>query len=248
MPVQSAVGNTETRPESGVGNHKNWELQISPDLFGLTHLHICLPRLRVRVVRQSNDGDDDGGGDDAAPLEQSPHPLALTDLPAALLQHWYSQVSAAAEVAADVADEVAHSFLIGLGILCRWWFQIVGPDCARLAAWLPLPSPVARTRTPSPPPLLEAPGGESGAASLKASLEGRTQIGLHTWLPDAMEGPTPVSALIHAATVVTAGVFMTARCSPLFKDREGKGRDEVHKYYNCCFPTLHMNNSCDNCV
>lgn len=49
------------------------------------------------------------------------------------------------------------------------------------------------------------------------------QVPLHTWLPDAMEGPTPVSALIHAATMVTAGVYLVARCAPLW-DHSGTAR------------------------
>ena len=65
---------------------------------------------------------------------------------------------------------------------------------------------------------MEVDGLTTAAVLLFIGCMGKSaQLGLHTWLPDAMEGPTPVSALIHAATMVTAGVFLIARCSPIFE-------------------------------
>ncbi|MCB2099925.1 MAG: NADH-quinone oxidoreductase subunit L [Rhodobacterales bacterium] len=132
-----------------------------------------------------------------------------------LIGFWYNKPSAnAAAIKAFVVNRVGD-FGFALGIFTVFvLFDTVHLDTIFSAA------PTMADAT------IVAFGGEYHALTVACLLlfvgaMGKSaQLGLHTWLPDAMEGPTPVSALIHAATMVTAGVFMVARLSPLFEFSE----------------------------
>jgi len=129
-----------------------------------------------------------------------------------LIGFWYDRPSAnAAAIKAFVVNRIGD-FGFALGIFAAFvLFQSVEFETIFAAA----PSKAGAT--------LSVFGTEFHALTVIAILlfigaMGKSaQLGLHTWLPDAMEGPTPVSALIHAATMVTAGVFMVCRMSPLFE-------------------------------
>src|SRR5690606_19309511 len=140
-----------------------------------------------------------------------------------LIGFWYKKPSAnAAAIKAFVVNRVGDfGFALGIfGVFVLFGSVNFGTIFANTQSYLP------------------AEGAEHGAAVLNflgweldrhaaitvvclllfmGAMGKSAQVPLHTWLPDAMEGPTPVSALIHAATMVTAGVFMLARLSPLFE-------------------------------
>ncbi|MDP3181804.1 MAG: NADH-quinone oxidoreductase subunit L [Desulfobaccales bacterium] len=120
-----------------------------------------------------------------------------------LIGFWYEKKSASdAAKKAFVVNRIGDfGFLLGI-FLIFWTFGTVNlREVFALAAKYPVGSGVITAIT-----LLLFVGAIGKSA----------QIPLYTWLPDAMEGPTPVSALIHAATMVTAGVYMVARCSALY--------------------------------
>jgi NADH-quinone oxidoreductase subunit L len=129
-----------------------------------------------------------------------------------LIGFWYTRPSAnAAAIKAFVVNRVGD-FGFGLGIFATFMvFGSVQFDEIFAAA----PSMVGKS--------MEFLGRDFDVMTLiclllfVGAMGKSAQLFLHTWLPDAMEGPTPVSALIHAATMVTAGVFMVCRCSPLFE-------------------------------
>src|SRR6187455_1845629 len=129
-----------------------------------------------------------------------------------LIGFWYDRPSAnAAAIKAFIVNRVGD-FGFALGIFAVWMLSgsvnfneifAKAPDMAA-AHFMFLGKSV--------------PALETACLLLFVGAMGKSaQLGLHTWLPDAMEGPTPVSALIHAATMVTAGVFMVCRLSPMFE-------------------------------
>jgi NADH-quinone oxidoreductase subunit L len=126
-----------------------------------------------------------------------------------LIGYWYQKPSAcAAAIKAFVVNRIADLFFaVGIAMI----FAIFGSiDFATIFAAIP------QHATETYRVFGTHPAYEVIALLLFIGAMGKSaQIGLHVWLPDAMEGPTPVSALIHAATMVTAGVFLMARMSPL---------------------------------
>jgi NADH-quinone oxidoreductase subunit L len=129
-----------------------------------------------------------------------------------LIGFWYHRPSAnAAAIKAFIVNRVGD-FGFALGIFATFTvFNTVQYDTIFASA----PDQVGKT--------MEFLGAQVDVLTLiclllfMGAMGKSAQFLLHTWLPDAMEGPTPVSALIHAATMVTAGVFMVARLSPLFE-------------------------------
>lgn len=141
-----------------------------------------------------------------------------------LIGFWYTRPEpAAAGMKAFLVNRVGD-FGFALGVFLIWttygtldFHDTVAPGGEGICAGV-----LGSTRLQSP--ALLAGGGTATAIGLLLMLGAcgkSAQFPLHVWLPDAMEGPTPVSALIHAATMVTAGVYMVVRCSPLFAASPG---------------------------
>jgi NADH-quinone oxidoreductase subunit L len=138
-----------------------------------------------------------------------------------LIGFWYKKSSAnAAAIKAFVVNRVGD-FGFALGIfLIFYLFGTVNYDEVFLKIPEFINKEISLTNNSPPFPFLGTAVNSIDLICLLlfvGAMGKSAQIFLHTWLPDAMEGPTPVSALIHAATMVTAGVFLVVRCSPIFE-------------------------------
>ena len=119
-----------------------------------------------------------------------------------LINFWYTRIAAnQSSIAAFLTNRVGDSFLTLGMFLMIWSFGNI--DYSTVFSLAPLINEDIITLI--------------GICLLIGAMAKSSQVGLHVWLPLAMEGPTPVSALIHAATMVTAGVYLLMRSSPLIE-------------------------------
>ena len=135
-----------------------------------------------------------------------------------LIGFWFHKPSAAAAAKKAFLVNRVGDFGLAVAVFLLWMtYGTLNFHDTLLADGSPLPGILGQAR------LGDAAGYVGGAVGtaiclllLLAACGKSAQLPLHVWLPDAMEGPTPASALIHAATMVTAGVYLIARCAPLY--------------------------------
>ncbi|HJX57269.1 MAG TPA: NADH-quinone oxidoreductase subunit L, partial [Thiobacillus sp.] len=130
-----------------------------------------------------------------------------------LIGFWYTRETAIyANLKAFLVNRVGDfGFILGIGLVLAYFGSL---DYATVFARAPSLASETITLWPGTPWMLMT---VIGILLFIGAMGKSAQFPLHVWLPDSMEGPTPISALIHAATMVTAGIFMVARMSPLFE-------------------------------
>ncbi|MHB1353150.1 MAG: NADH-quinone oxidoreductase subunit L [Thiobacillus sp.] len=130
-----------------------------------------------------------------------------------LIGFWYTKETAIyANLKAFLVNRVGDfGFILGIGLVLAWFGSL---DYATVFAKAPALADETITLWPDSPWMLMT---VIGILLFVGAMGKSAQFPLHVWLPDSMEGPTPISALIHAATMVTAGIFMVARMSPLYE-------------------------------
>ena len=130
-----------------------------------------------------------------------------------LIGFWYTKESAIyANLKAFLVNRVGDfGFILGIGLVLAYFGSL---DYATVFAKAPSLANETITLWPDTPWMLMT---VIGILLFIGAMGKSAQFPLHVWLPDSMEGPTPISALIHAATMVTAGIFMVARMSPLYE-------------------------------
>ncbi len=134
-----------------------------------------------------------------------------------LIGFWYTRPSAVAAAQKAFVVNVIGDFGLLLAIfLIYGYFHTVGYGILHTGAWAITSACPAGLFCPAVPAIGAGSATAIALLLFLAAAAKSAQLPLHVWLPDAMEGPTPVSALIHAATMVTAGVYLVARAAPIF--------------------------------